>query len=219
MSIGEDILDVLEEIGTSFTIVRDAGDVAGGYIWTKANSQVTKPFIREFFLEGYIAYDTEVEVGEVLLVDTTGKYYIVMNKSPDLLENIVYRYNVVLYLCNVVADVLRVSSEELDDRYRDVLQWSYVARQVHCLITTPLYGHELSVENQIGALGLENHEMYMASSVDVQALDRIRINSQEYYQVKTVKPRRYEAVEVFELSVDVRGSVTTTTTTTTTTTA
>ena len=218
MTIGADIKDTYREVGVSYTILRDSGNITGEYAFTKSNAQVTKPFIREFFLEGSIAYDTEAVVGDVIQMDTSGKKFLVMNKTPDLLENTIYRYQVVFYMCNLVVDVLRPSDADEDERYRSLFEWDYVARGVNCLITTPLYGHELSSDDEIGALGIEVHEMYMASSVGVQALDRIRISSSQYYQVETVKPRRFEAVDVFELGEDMRGSVTTTTTTTTTTT-
>jgi len=221
MSIGPDIKDVLREVGVSYTILRDAGNITGEYIFTKSNAQVTKPFIREFFLEGFISYDTDVAVGDIIQMNTSSKNYMVMNKTPELLEDIVYRYSVVLYLCNVIADILRPSDLEAtaDNRWLSGINWSYIARQTNCLITTPLYGHELSIDDQIGALGIEVYEMYAPSSLGIQALDRVRISSIEYYQVETVKSRRYEAVDVFELGEDTRGSITTTTTTTTTTTA
>ena len=58
MSIGLDIKEVLSEVGNTITIVRTAGNVTGEYTMYKPNAQVTKPFIREFFLEGWLSYDT-----------------------------------------------------------------------------------------------------------------------------------------------------------------
>jgi hypothetical protein len=218
MSIGPDIKNTLVEVGSSYTILRDSGNITGEHIWTKPNAQVTKPFIREFFLEGWFSYDTEAVVGDILEMDTSGKKFLVMNKTPDLLENQIYRYSVVLYMCNIVADVLRPTDQDPDDRWRVSTEWSYVARGINCLITTPLYGHELTREDEIGFLEIEVYEMYAATSIGIQALDRIRISSNQYYKVETVKPWRYEGVDVFELREDTREMATTTSTTTTTTT-
>jgi len=218
MSIGPDIKSTLEEVGSSYTILRDSGNITGEYTWTKANAQVTKPFIREFFLEGWFSYDTEAVVGDIVEMNISGKKFLVMNKTPDLLENQIYRYSVVLYMCNIVADVLRPTDQEPDDRWRVTTLWSTIASQINCLITTPLYGHELTREDEIGLLGISVYEMYAATSLGIIALDRIRISSNQYYKVETVKPWRYEGVDVFELREDTRGTETTTSTTTTTTT-
>ena len=96
-----------------------------------------------------------------------------------------------------------------------------------------LYHSLLKSGDQVGSYNIAEstytsqdklHEMYVPSSLGVQALDRIRISSSEYYRVETVKPRRYSAVDVIELGVDTRATTTSTTTTssstsTTTTTA
>ena len=222
MSIGPDIKDVLREVGVSYTILRDSGNITGEYTFTKSNAQVTKPFIREFFLEGFVSYDTAIQVGDIVQMNTSGKKYMIMNKTPELLEDTVYRYMIVMYLCNVVADILRPTDIEAtaNNRWQSGIEWNYVASQINCLITTPLYGHELSVDDQIGALGIEVFEMYASTSIGIQALDRVYISATEYYQVETVKSRRFEAVDVFELGEDTRGvGMTTTSTTTTTTTS
>jgi len=58
MTIGPDIKEAIVEVGTRFVIERDSGDITGEYLNFKSNAQVTKPFIREFFLEAEFCYDT-----------------------------------------------------------------------------------------------------------------------------------------------------------------
>ncbi len=220
MTIGPDIKEVLEEVGNTITIKRDSGDVTGEYTMYKPNAQVTKPFIREFFLEGTLSYDTQAVVGDIVEFLVTGDKYILMNKSPSMLENEVYQYNAVFYKTNVVADILRPSEGNWPAAtYHRSTDWTYVKRQVDLLITTPLYGAELETDQQLGQIGLEIHEMYIPTSIGVVALDRIRVSSGIYYKVETVKPRRYDGVEVVELGEDTREVVTTTSSTTTTTTS
>ena len=102
MTIGPDIEEVLDEVGTKYTILRDSGNITGEYTYTKTNSQATKPFIREFFLEGTMQYDTYVGSGDIIEFTTTGKRYLVSHITPTLFENTVIRYEVVLYLANVI---------------------------------------------------------------------------------------------------------------------
>lgn len=219
MTIGVDIKEVLEEVGNTITIKRDSGDITGEYTFYKPNAQVTKPFIREFFLEGWLSYDTQAVVGDVIEFPITGDKYLLMNKSPVMLENTVWRYDAVYYKTNVVVDILRPSEGDWPAQsYHRSTTWTYVKRQANVLITTPLYGAELDTEQDLGQLGIEVHEMYIPTSIGIVALDRVRVSSSVFYKVDTVKPRRYDGVDVVELSEDTRISVTTTTTTTSSTT-
>jgi hypothetical protein len=215
MSIGPDIKEVLAEVGIGFTIVRDSGDITGGYFTSKPNTQVTKPFIQEFFLEARLSYDTVAVVGDIIQLDVTSDIYIVMNKAPRLFENAVFENNCILYKCNATANILRPSDVRGDDYHMRTI-WEAFASGINVLITTPLYGHSLEADEELGLIGLELHELYIPSSVGIRSLDRIRISSSEYYRVETVKKRRYSAVDVVQLGEDVRPTSTSTTTTSST---
>lgn len=215
MTIGPDIEEVLNEVGTSYSILRDSGNLTGEKTYYKTNTQVTKPFIREFFLEAWLPYDTQAVAGDYIQFITTGAVYLVMNKTPHMFEDAIIKYDSVLYKCNVVIDVLRpVESDDWDSNYRKLTTWRYIAERKYALITTPLYGHDLSTDEELGYLGLETHEMYAPISLNILTLDRIRLTSLEYFIVETIKPRRYEGINVFELGEDTRPAKSTTTTST-----
>lgn len=220
MTIGPDIAEVLQEVGIAITIEDvDGNQTTGEYSYTEPNSQVTKPFIKEFFLEGWLSYITAANVGDYIIFGVTGDRYIVMNKTPQIFENAVIKYDIILYKTNVVVDVLRPTTDESNrdaQTYQLVTTWSTIKADVNVLLTTPLYGHDLSEDEELGQLGLEVHEMYIPKDVGIQPLDRIRVTSTEYYMVSTVKPRRYSDVDVVELTEDTRPAASTTTTTTTT---
>jgi len=216
MTIGPDIKEAITEVGASYTIL--GSGVTGEYLNYKLNSQVTKPFIQEFFLEADIPYDTTLVVGDVLQFNTTGLKYLVMNLLPATFEDTVIKYNGVLYKCNVVVDLKRPVDDDWDDTqtYQRQTTWNTFSGSVNALITTPLYGHDLVTDGEIGMLGLERHEMYIASSEGIQQLDRVRVSAHEYYRVETVKKRRYSAVDVLEIGEDTRPATTTSTSSTTT---
>lgn len=215
MTIGPDIKEAIQEIGPAITIVRDSGNVTGEYIITKGNAQVTKPFIREFFLEAKFQYDSEAVAGDFIEIDTTGDRYIIMNFTPLLFEDTVFEYDSVLYKTNVTATIYRPS--ETRENYRTRTVWSTVKSGIKLLLTTPLHGHDLETDEQLGLLGIENHELYIPSSIGIQPLDRVWLSTGEYFRVETIKKRRYEDVDVCGLGEDTRVWTTTTTTTTTTT--
>lgn len=220
MTIGPDIDEVLQEVGAAYTILRDSGNITGEYTYALGNSQVTKPFIREFFIEAWLPYNTQAVGGDYIRIDLTGDVFMVMNKTPQIFENSVIKYDVVLYKCNVVIDVIRpIESDDWDSNYQKLTTWRMIAGQQYGLLTTPLYGHDLATDEELGYLGLEVHELYLPVSLGVQTLDRIRLTSQEFFRVETIKPRRYQGVNVFEVGEDTRPAPSTTTTSTTTSTS
>lgn len=222
MSIGPDISEVLEEVGIAIIIEDvDGNQTTGEYTYAKSNSQVTKPFIREFFIEGWLVYNTSASAGDYLIFSVSNNKYIVMNKSPQIFENEIIKNDVVLYKTNEVVDIFRPSQEESDrssQTYHLETSWTKVKDDIDVLITTSLFGHDLNDDLALGQISIEKHEMYIPSEVGIQPLDRVRVSSQEYYLVESVKPRRYENVDVIALVEDTRPACSTTTTSTTTTT-
>ncbi len=220
MTIGPDIREAIIEVGSAITILRSAGNVTGEYLKYKLNAQVTKPFIQEFFLEADIPYDTGIVVGDVVQINVTTTRYLVMNLIAEMFENEVIKYAGVFYKCNVLVDLKRPTEDDWDDTqtYHRQTTWTTYGGAINALITTPLYGHDLVTDEELGMLGLERHEMYIATSEGVEQLDRVRLSAHEYYRVETVKKRRYSAVDVLEIGEDTRSATTTTTTSSTTTT-
>lgn len=205
MSIGPDLKEVVQDVGQAMTIVRDSGNVTGEYLDYEPNSQVTKPFIREFFLEAMLAYDTAAVVGDVLKFNTTDKYFLLMNKTPQMFENEVIAYDAVLYKCNVSGELSRPSGEVWPDAtYHKTAIFTAVSSDCYGLQTEPLFGHSLESDEELGLIGLEKHELYLPSSIGTEVLDRYEPYSGEYYQVESVKKRRYEGVDVIELGEDTR---------------
>jgi len=88
-----------------------------------------------------------------------------------------------------------------------------------CLITTPLYGNVLETDEALGQLGLEVHELYARNIFDIKVNDRVKLSSDQYYRVESIKYRRYDGVTVYELGEDTRAYTSTTTTTSSTSTS
>lgn len=217
MTIGPDIDEAIEEVGTAFTVIRDSGNVTGEYLFFKPNQQVTKPFIREFFLEAWLVYNTSAVAGDIIEFNKTANKYIIMNLTPYLFENEIIKYDGVLYKTNVTATILRMSQFR-NAQYHMETRWSVVKADTDLLLTTALFGHDLDSDEQIAMLGIERHEMYAPSSIGIKVHDRIKLSATEYFRVENVKKRRYQNVDVFDIGEDTRPWTTTTTTTSSTTT-
>lgn len=217
MTIGPDIKEALVEVGQA-VVITDRLSVAhsGEYLYYKPNSQATKPFIREFFLEAWLSYDTVALSGDLIQFVTTTTRYMLMNLTPFMFENTVIRWDGVLYKCNVEAVLQR--PREVRENYFTRTVWDTVSASMWCLITASLYGNQLDNKSDFGQFGLEGHELYARDIFGIQVNDRIKVSSDLYYKVETIKRRQYDGVTLYGLGEDTRAYTTTTTTSTSTTT-
>jgi len=205
MSIGSKLkTKVFEKLGTAFTILRDSGDITGEYLNYEINRQVTKIFVRAFFLEAEMAYDTEAVVGDVVQFDDD-RVFLVMNKTADHFKNAAIRQDCVLYKTNVAGTLFRPSGEAWDSQtYHKTQQWETIDTDVYALQTESLFGHSFEDDQEIGMLGLKRDELYIPNSVGIQVNDRYQSASGEYYRVEIIKKRRFDGVDVCELGEDHR---------------
>jgi hypothetical protein len=209
MVLGDDIKAAYTDVGTAYSASRRgpglSGELETGYLDFELNRQVTKPFIREYFIEASLPYDTECVVGDVLEFTADGRRFILMNLTADMFENQVYEYQGVLYKCNVTAGKLeRSSGEDWDENYHKESNWVPIDENVHALQAESLYGHSLETDIELGQLGLEKFELYIPSTYDIRVKDRWTPVSGEWYLVTTVKKRRFDGVDVAELREDRR---------------
>ena len=218
MSVGSDIKEVYRDVGSKIQIIRDTRKITE-YIKYVLNAQVTKPFIREFFLDGEASYDTAIEAGDIIKMVTSGIYYMIMNKTPYILENEIIKNSIVIYKTNVQLNIDRPSEIKDEHTYLRRTTWNRVKSGAYALLTSPLFGISLETEEEIGLLDIKKGELYVPSSYGIKVLDRIFIlGTDEYYRVTAIKPRRYENIDVVDVDTDTRPPTTTTTTSTTTTT-
>jgi hypothetical protein len=210
MTLGADIKEVYTDVGAAYSATRIGPGVSGeletGYLDFELNRQVTKPFIREYFIEASLPYDTVSAVGDVIEFTADGRKFLLMNLTPDLFENAVFEYQGVLYKCNILAGKLeRSSGEDWDTQtYHKEHVWDVIDDNIPALVTESLFGHSLETDVELGMLGLERHELYISASYGIKPLDRFTPVSGEWYMITTVKRRRYDGIDVAELETDTR---------------
>ena len=206
MGIGDDIKTTLSEVGNTFTIIKENGNVSGEYLDYELNRQVTKPFIREFFIEATLSYDTEAVAGDVIEIDTLSKQYLLMNKTPEMFENAINTQECVLYKCNVSGELLRFSGEgwRTGSTYQHYQQWDNQKSTAYGLLTEKLFGSDLTQDDELGQLGIEAHELYLPSSYGAKALDRYEYVSGEFLKIEIVEKRKFDNVDVCHIAEDTR---------------
>ena len=209
MAFGLDIKHVLQEVGTAVHIKgRTSGetDIDGGYLDYEMNRQVTKPFVREFFLEASLPYDTVILAGDVVeFQDGTSRRFMVMNKTPENFENEGVIYEIVLHRCNVSGELFRPSGEVPNaTTYQRQTVWQLVRGECYGLLTDRLFGTDLIQDEELGQIGIESQVLYLPHSVGARVLDRYRPVSGEYYKIETVSIRRYDNIDICYVSEDTR---------------
>src|SRR5574343_394455 len=115
MGIADDIKAAYIEVGTEYEVLKPTGaQYSGEFLMAESNAQVTKPFVREFFLEAAMPFDTNAAPGDVITFTPTGIRYLLVTKTAELVENALIEHSVVLYKANVSGELLRFSGEARD---------------------------------------------------------------------------------------------------------
>jgi len=208
MSVGEDIKDALTEVGVTYTILRDSGDIDGEYGLLEYSAQVTKPITIEHFRRGMTPYDTQITTGDVVEFPVIDERYLATNMLAELFENEVAHYDTVFYKCNISSGkLMRPSGERWDDpldQYHKETEWETIKSGVNAMQVAALYGNDLEAEEEIALLGLNKNEVLVSHSVGARVLDRWQPASGEYYQVSVIETRRYPDIDVLIVEEDHR---------------
>ena len=205
MSVGDDIKDALSEVGSSYTIVRDAGNISGETGLLEYSSQVTKPLTLEHFRRCTAPYDTQMITGDVVEFDVIDQKFIVTNVLAELFENAAVQYEAILYKCNVASgELYRPSGESWGDQYHKETQWELIKDNCDAMQVAALYGNDLDADNEVALIGLQKDEVLIPRFAGAQVLDRWQPYSGEYYIVSTIETRRYPNVDVLIVEEDTR---------------
>jgi hypothetical protein len=205
MGLGEDVKEVLRDVGLGFTIHKfDGTSISGEFLDYTVNRQVTKPFIREFFLEIMLPYDTQAVAGDLISFDGDGRRFLIMNLTPEIFEGDITEFNAVLYKVNASGEVFRASGEMNSD-YHTTETWQRVAG-CEVLITERLFGTELDQFSIIGQVEVEANDLYISGNAGIRPMDRFQVNppSGEVYKVEVVKRHQFDNVHVCTIVEDTR---------------
>lgn len=200
MSIALDIKGILNETGYSLSIIRDK-EISGEKGEFKSNSQITKPFVRQHFLEGVLPYDTKIIPGDVVKTVVNSEFFLAMNVTDVVLENTCIKKETVFYRCNVSGEVLRVSGEERNlQTYALQPIYQSISNLCYAVIADTDAGTDILQEERIGQIETNKLFLFIPHSVGIRPLDIYIPYSGEYYKVESVEKFRFPAVDYCILS-------------------
>ena len=206
--LGVDIGEVYDELGAIVSIVNRVPVVTGQRVLYDVNAQATKPFIREYHLDGSLPYETLITPQDVIHIIETDKYYMIMNKTPELFENSVVEWNVVLYLCNlpITAHILRPVEIRDPETYKIVNGWQILNEApIYGLASDRFFGADIDQETpKVGQFQMWKIDLYLPKFYAIKPLDRIFMSETEYYKVEAIESHHYPGVNMTLLVEDTR---------------
>lgn len=202
--IGNDIKEVLEELGTSSTIYKYDGSVFLEKVDFTDYPTNSSEFIRQFFATLTLIYDTVLQPGDIILI--SGTYYLVTKIATSSFEDSLVDNTAAVYRCNVNGSLKRLSQVR-NANYINVDTWTTVKEPLRALQYENKSGNELVMEQDITGLSKESHAVFLPIHVPVKVGDRWYPNYQvttEYYRVATIDNRRLDNISIVGLQEDTR---------------
>ncbi len=206
--IGDDIKEVLEELGSSVIIRRSNGSVFSEKVDHESYPTHSSEFIRQFFHTMVFTHDTSAVNGDI--IDSHGEFFIVTNLDTAYFEDLPVDNTGAVYKCNVFGVIKRgvETTDPID----------YIKRMVYSVATgNPSSLHALQYENKFGMESLfaedtqlllrEKHVLILPIGYDVKIGDRWfpdYTDESEYYRITAIETRRLSNCPICALAEDTR---------------
>ena len=203
--IGDDIKDVLQELGKEVDVYRHTTKeiVVTEHVDTEGNVRETTPFESTHMNVFMAAYDTSIQLGDRLDFTTTSESYLVGTWVPQSFENEIYANEGVLYRCNSEVDVYRRSGETRDPQTYDLVpNWEPVFSGELGLFSGRLSDHDIADE-RYGRFYQSSRMLFISKDLDLQREDRCVIDG-ERYNVETMETHRLPGLKICGLAEDNR---------------
>lgn len=200
--IGPDIKEVMQELGVLATILRTPTNITEKITYD-VNGQASNVFMREFALAASFAYDTVINVGD--LIQFNSETYIVVHKTPDDFEGEVVEYASGLLKCNI-GNFSAVVYGKTQDPDTFVITTGWTVRIANCkgLMYKGARSALLNADSTTGKETTFLLDCFVPAYYDIHKDDRIYISPTESYRVQDVEKYFYPGCHVLSLVEDER---------------
>ena len=204
MSIGADVKEVLQEVGTPFTAYHyDGSTVTDEKLDIETYPSHSSEFIRQFFAYATLFYDTQVVPGDVLEITPTSTRYLVTIVLPEFFEGEAVESGLSLLRVNITGKVQREGARVRDAQYKLTNTFGDIYSNVPGLLLDDFLR---SYTDQEGLFTTEELRkgVLIQSGYTVLVGDRFWVSDNEYYKIELLQTNRYEGLTVCYLSEDTR---------------
>jgi hypothetical protein len=205
--IGDDIKEVLQELGTTAIITYSNGTTYTEKVDVESFPEHSSEFIRQFFSTLTLSFDTSARNGDSIAFK--GLYFLLTNIIESYFEDLVVDNIAALYKCNVNGVMKRPTT---------VTDVNYVRQITFATVTgNPASIRALQYENKFGMEPLfeadtqfllkEKHVLIIPAGIDVKVGDRWYpdyTDTSVFFKVNSIETYRLPNTPICTLSEDER---------------
>lgn len=201
--IGEDIRDVLQELGTPFTIVKlDGSIILGEYLDYEMYFEQSTEFIRQFCYSGDFQFDTQIAQGDLIQFDN--KNFLMMNVKKTLFENEVVDFSNFFIECPSLGTFSRFGETRDPVSRALTTTWTTLHDSVPGTMTV-----KSQAVDRLSGMETRNdrYRLFTQGFTDIRVGDRWypdRSVLTEYYQINAVDRFRFIGLLAISLIEDSR---------------
>lgn len=200
--IGDDIRDVLQELGTPFVIHKlDGTTISGEYLDYEFYADQSTEFIRQFCYSGDFQFDSKVQNGDLIFFD--GKYFLILNIRKTIFEEEAVDYSNFFIECNTMGKLCSLSTTRGTD-YKNTPTWGVIHNHV-AAVQADRATEELT--EKVMNIAMNKYVLYCQGYSDVKVGDRWYpdlTNDNEYYKIVSLNRRRFKGVIVCNIEEEAR---------------
>lgn len=225
--IGDDIRDVLQELGTPFVLYKKGTDVvlkntpqgATANLYLTAGLQSLEitgecldydfyvdqstEFIRQFCYVGDFQYDSQVRNGDV--INFGGKFFLIMNVRQTLFEKLVVDYSNFFIECNTFGKFSSLTTVR-GSNYKSTPIWTVIHDSVHG-VQVERVGSDLNLTEKNMDISMNRFTLYTQDFPDVKVGDRWypSVNDDSlYFKIIEVNAHRFPNMLVCKIEAEAR---------------
>ena len=204
--IGNDILDVLAELGSLISIYKYSNDTTTEeYVDPNYEVNHVYPWTSQFVMKCDFVYSTVAEPGDLVSFDD-GLNYLLIALAKERFENQCISKEGVIYLCNTFVQVTRRTESRIN--YDLEVTWPIVHSGELGLFTGDVEVSEYK-EEKYGVFILQKDRLYISDHIDIQSGDRLWLKetmdvSGEAREVKNIERWMYPNIKICLLGQDAR---------------
>jgi hypothetical protein len=168
--IGDDIKDVLQELGTPFKIHKVDGTViVGEYLDYGHFYDSSTEFIRQFVYSGDFQYDSKVDYGDIISFD--GKFFLVTNVRATLFENSTVDHSNFFVWCNKIGWFGKETKVRDPQTMENTILWQAVHSDVPAVMVEKdrSFDRQETVGQTVMDMALDKFTLYCQGFPDVHA--------------------------------------------------
>lgn len=206
MSTASSIKKALRQVGVAYSFDRSGVTISGEFLSYDTSILSSRIFVKEHAIDAMMAHDTLVAPGDILHF-STGTYYLLAHKNPEVLIDSVIYYDASLLKCNFdQGKILRPSGENAwNNNYRKITSFQTIKSDLKGICTEANLTAPTDLnEEEYGNIITGKLHLYYSSGEDIRVFDRIEPKSGEFYRIESIRDWTYPGIVIAELGNDTR---------------